>query len=126
MYTSGEKKGKLSGVTPHNAALLFMIFALGCFLSHSQSEDSCEQYHQLAKTAMSCDAVLVDPTMSAIRTLVIECQKSCFSSSLADMHIFLKLLMAFYHLLRDKDGPQHCWALMGLASHMAQNVSLRN
>ena len=32
------------------------------------------------------------------------------------------MLMAFYHLLRDKNGSQNCWALMGLASHMAQNV----
>lgn len=71
VYIPGAKKGTLSTVTPHDAALLFMVFALGCFLSHTQSEDACEEYHQLAKTAMSCDAVLVDPTISAIRTLVI-------------------------------------------------------
>lgn len=35
----------------------------------------------------------------------------------------LQMLMAYYHLLSDKNGPQHCWAMIGLAAHMAQNVS---
>lgn len=96
-----------------------MVFALGSFLSNDYDEDPTEQYHQLAKSALSFDAILVDPTIAGIRTLVI---------TRCDDHINFdsyhsQLLMAYYHILRDKNAPQHCWALMGLASHMAQNAS---
>ncbi|KAF8508941.1 fungal-specific transcription factor domain-containing protein [Hysterangium stoloniferum] len=102
VYSSDSTLGSLSRVTSHNAAVLFMIFALATFLSHNNITDA-EHYHQLARTSMSCDAILVDPTMPSIRAM---------------------LLMAFYHLLTDNNGPQHCWALMGLSSHMAQNIGL--
>ncbi|KIJ54545.1 hypothetical protein M422DRAFT_24494 [Sphaerobolus stellatus SS14] len=103
VYSSNKSDGGLSRISSHNAALLFMVFALGSFLSPDFDEDAGEQYHQLARTALSCDAILVDPTIAGIRTL---------------------LMMAYYHILRDKNAPQHCWALMGLASHMAQNIGL--
>jgi len=47
-----------------------MIFALGSFLSHEIDDDAGEIYHQLARTALSCDAILVNPTMESIRALV--------------------------------------------------------
>ncbi|KAF8506318.1 fungal-specific transcription factor domain-containing protein [Gautieria morchelliformis] len=103
VYASESGQNTLSDITPHNTALLFIVFALGSFLSNDNDTDTTEHYHQLARTAMSCDAILVDPTMPAIRTL---------------------MLMAYYHLLRDKNGSQNCWAMLGLASHMAQNIGL--
>jgi len=70
VYSSNKAEGNLAGVSSHNAALLFMVFALGSFLSRDYDEDAGEQFHQLARTALSCDAILVDPTIAGIRTLV--------------------------------------------------------
>jgi hypothetical protein len=70
VYSSNKSEGSLSRISSHNAALLFMVFALGSFLSHEYDEDAGEQFHQLARTALSCDAILVDPTIAGIRTLV--------------------------------------------------------
>jgi hypothetical protein len=69
VYASESGQTTLSAISPHNTALLFIVFALGSFLSKHDT-DTTEHYHQLARTAMSCDAILVDPTMPAIRTLV--------------------------------------------------------
>ncbi|KAF8577043.1 hypothetical protein K439DRAFT_1622389 [Ramaria rubella] len=93
VYGSDFEEGLISTITPHNTAVLFMIFALGSYLSRDNGNDAAtEHYHQIARTAMSCDAIL--------------------------------MLMAYYHLLCDKNGSQNCWAMLGLASHMAQNIGL--
>ena len=70
VYSSEAGQNSLLAITSHNAALLFIVLTLGSFLSNDNDTDTTEHYHQLARTAMSCDAILVDPTMPAIRTLV--------------------------------------------------------
>ena len=46
-----------------------MVFALASFIAHNNVVDA-EQYHQLARAAMSCDAILIDPTIPSMRALV--------------------------------------------------------
>lgn len=71
IYVTESEQRSFAGVSAHNAALLFMVLSLGSFFDPSRPADTddAEQYHQLARTALSCDAILVDPTMPAIRTL---------------------------------------------------------
>lgn len=72
VYASDSGQGCLAAIDSHNTALLFMILCLGTFLDgtdYAAQQEDAEQYHQLARTAMSCDPILVDPTMPSIRTL---------------------------------------------------------
>ncbi|KIJ46064.1 hypothetical protein M422DRAFT_46357 [Sphaerobolus stellatus SS14] len=68
-----------------------------------ESRIDAETYHQLGRTALSCDAVLVNPSLENIRAL---------------------MLMAYYHILHDQNAAQHVWAMMGLVAHMAENIGL--
>ncbi|KIJ46070.1 hypothetical protein M422DRAFT_250500 [Sphaerobolus stellatus SS14] len=131
---------------PALISVLFMIFAIGAFLEHTPGEKiksyspedtyspgggegggfdfgmdfsgvggregaaegeeggiNAETYHQLARTALSCEAVLVNPSLENIRAL---------------------MLMAYYHILRDQNAPQHVWGMIGLMAHMAENIGL--
>lgn len=56
----------------HELALLFMVFSLATLLDLTLPPNNVEAefYHQLARAGLSCDPILVEPTIPAIQTLV--------------------------------------------------------
>lgn len=56
----------------HELALLFMVFSLATLLDLKlpSNNGEAEFYHQLARAGLSCDPILVEPTVPAIQTLV--------------------------------------------------------
>ncbi|GJJ10570.1 hypothetical protein Clacol_004797 [Clathrus columnatus] len=90
----------------HELALLFMVFSLATLLDMSLPPNNVEAefYHQLARAGLSCDPILVEPTVPAIQTL---------------------LLMSFYHWLGNrKHSEQISWGIMGLVINLSQNIGL--
>lgn len=57
----------------HELALLFMIFSLATLLDLTLPPNNVEAefYHQLARAGLSCEPILVEPTLAAIQTLVL-------------------------------------------------------
>ncbi|KAF8510391.1 fungal-specific transcription factor domain-containing protein [Gautieria morchelliformis] len=90
----------------YEVALLFMVFSLATLLDLTLPPNNVEAefYHQLARAGLSCDPILVEPTVPAIQTLI---------------------LMSFYHWLGNrKHSEQVSWAILGLLVNLSQNVGL--
>ncbi|KIJ24919.1 hypothetical protein M422DRAFT_274194, partial [Sphaerobolus stellatus SS14] len=88
----------------HELALLFMIFSLATLLDLTLPPNNvqAEFYHQLARAGLSCEPILVEPTVPAIQTLI---------------------LMSFYHWLGNrKHSEQISWGIMGLTVNLSQNA----
>ncbi|PFH53475.1 hypothetical protein AMATHDRAFT_73300 [Amanita thiersii Skay4041] len=94
--------------TPHELALLFMIFCFGALTDLSQSiiseNSEPEQFYQLTKAALSLEPVLERaPSVATVQTLA---------------------LMAIYESMCSRDNSTEAtWALFGLATKLAQSVN---
>jgi hypothetical protein len=96
---------------PHDLALLFSIFALGCALDVSlptrAAEIEGEHFNQLALAALCLQPVLEKPSLVTIQTL----------------HI-----VSIYHAMLGNDvsggesSMEFTWSLVNLAAHLAQTV----
>lgn len=58
-------------ITPHELALVFMIFCIACMvdLNRQPCNTEAETYYQLARAAMGVDSVIDHPTIQAVRAL---------------------------------------------------------
>ncbi|KAH9839733.1 uncharacterized protein C8Q71DRAFT_744044 [Rhodofomes roseus] len=56
---------------PHDLALLYVVFAIGCLVDFNQEPGSTEAagYEQLARAAMSLKSVWVKPSLTTVQTL---------------------------------------------------------
>ncbi|KAF8582521.1 hypothetical protein K439DRAFT_1635174 [Ramaria rubella] len=103
---NGEHAHSPSRPESHELALLFMVFSLATLLDLTLPPNNVEAefYHQLARAGLSCDPILVEPTVPAIQTL---------------------MLMSFYHWLGNrKHSEQVSWGILGLLVNLSQNVGL--
>ena len=57
---------------PHDLSLLLMIFAVGALvdLNLEPFNKEADHYYQLAKAALSLDAIMEEPSITAIQALV--------------------------------------------------------
>ncbi|KAL1667836.1 fungal-specific transcription factor domain-containing protein [Schizophyllum commune] len=92
-------------VVSHGLSILFMILAIGSLMdtSHSPYNLEAEKYHQLARAALFQHAFIREPTVNAVQAL---------------------FLMTFYLFLSDRHGTDAGarWAIMGIATKVAQSV----
>jgi len=92
--------------SPHDLALLFMIFAMGALVQLEPSNAEGEHFHQLARAALGLQPVLEKPSIVTIQTL----------------H-----LMSIYNAMSGSDlksdtSMEITWSLITLASHLSQTV----
>ena len=93
----------------HDLALLFIIFCYGALtdISMPAAPDNtlAEQYYDLSKVALSLEGVLDrPPSVATVQTLS---------------------LMGIYEGLRSRENSiENTWALMGMATKLAQSVSI--
>jgi hypothetical protein len=68
----GEETNLQTRPESHDLALLFMVFSLATLLDLTRPPNNAEAefYQQLARAGLSCDSVLIEPTLPAIQTLV--------------------------------------------------------
>lgn len=95
--------------TAHELALLFVIFCFGALtdmeLPPAPDNPEADHYYQLTKAALALEPVLErPPSVSTVQTLS---------------------LMGIYEgLCSGENSIESTWALMGLATKLAQSVSL--
>ncbi|KZT69217.1 hypothetical protein DAEQUDRAFT_268089 [Daedalea quercina L-15889] len=97
--------------SPHDLALLYMIFAIGCLVdfNHEPGSKEAEQYEQLARAAMSLKSVWVKPSLSTVQTL----------------HLFsIYNGMAEDDLRPDSMSMELSWGELGLAGQVCQILGL--
>jgi hypothetical protein len=89
--------------SPHDLALLFMIFAMGALVQPEPSNAEGEHFHQLARAALALQPVLEKPSIVTIQTL----------------H-----LMSIYNAMSGSSDTsmEITWSLITLASHLSQTV----
>lgn len=83
VYSASTGECFVSNVNSHDIAILFMVFALGAFLSPESDDDAGEDYHQLARMTLSCDPILVNPTVPSIRALVSEIRSTFIKNTIS-------------------------------------------
>ncbi len=100
---------------PHDLALLFSVFALGCVmdisLPNSTSESEGGHYHQLALAALCQQPVLERPSVVTIQTLHIS---AVYNAMLGGDVSGGELTM------------ESTWSLVAVACHLAQTVRYFN
>lgn len=91
---------------PHELALLFMVFCFGAMTDANSPPENrlSEQYYTLTKAALNLEPVLDrPPSVSTVQTLA---------------------MMAIYEGLRSGENSiESTWAMMGMATKLAQSVS---
>lgn len=109
----GSESGGNQVATPrgsaHDLALLFVIFCFGSLtdmeMPPAPNNPEAEQYYQLTKASLSIEPILErPPSVSTVQTLA---------------------LMAIYEGMAGKENSiETTWAMFGLATKLAQSVSL--
>ncbi|KAI0272650.1 fungal-specific transcription factor domain-containing protein [Gloeopeniophorella convolvens] len=91
----------------HRLSIMFMVCAIGSLMDTRLPSYSveAEKYHQLARAALFQHSVFDEPTLGAVQALY---------------------LMSFYLFLSDRHGSSggSRWAIMGMASKLAQSIGL--
>lgn len=96
---------------PHDLALLYMIFAIGCLVDFNNESSIAEgaQYEQFARAAMSLKSVWVKPSLSTVQAL----------------HLFsIYSAMAEDDSRPDNISMELSWGELSLAAQVCQIVSL--
>ncbi|KAF5344686.1 hypothetical protein D9756_011476 [Leucocoprinus leucothites] len=94
--------------SPHDLALVFMVFAVGALVQVEPSNAEGEHFHQLARAALGLQPVLEKPSIVTIQTL----------------H-----LMSIYNSMNGSDlkndtSMELTWSLITLASHLSKTIGL--
>jgi hypothetical protein len=92
-------------ISSHKMAVLFMIFAQGALvdLTLPPYNDAAEEYHQLARAALSMRSIFDSPAIETVQAIVI---------------------MAYYHSNAGKRYTlDSVWTLLSLGAKLAQGVS---
>ena len=95
---------------PHDLALLYLIFAIGCLVDFNNNPNTAEatQYEQLARAAMSLKSVWVKPSLTTVQAL----------------HLF-----SIYNAMTEDDSRSDnismelSWGELSLAAQVCQIVS---
>ncbi|KAF8624941.1 hypothetical protein AX17_006967 [Amanita inopinata Kibby_2008] len=93
---------------PHDLALIFIVFAIGALVEQEPCKGLAEHYHQIARAAISLQAVLEKPSIVTIQTLHLMSIYNAMSGS----------------DLRSETSMEMTWSLITLASHLSQTVCL--
>ncbi|PFH47833.1 hypothetical protein AMATHDRAFT_151154 [Amanita thiersii Skay4041] len=93
---------------PHDLALVFIVFAIGALVEPEPSNALGEHYHQIARAAISLQAVLEKPSIVTIQTLHLMSIYNAMSGS----------------DLRSETSMEMTWSLVTLASHLSQTIHM--
>ncbi|KXN83523.1 hypothetical protein AN958_01347, partial [Leucoagaricus sp. SymC.cos] len=94
--------------SPHDLALVFMIFAMGALVQVEPSNAEGEHFHQLARAALALQPVLEKPSIVTIQTLHLMSIYNAMSGS----------------DLKSETSMELTWSLITLASHLSQTIGL--
>ncbi|EKM81408.1 hypothetical protein AGABI1DRAFT_125799 [Agaricus bisporus var. burnettii JB137-S8] len=94
--------------SPHDLALLFMIFAMGALVQAEPSNAQGEHFHQLARAALALQPILEKPSIVTIQTLHLMSIYNAMSGS----------------DLKSETSMEMTWSLITLASHLSQTIGL--
>ncbi|KAJ3553139.1 hypothetical protein NP233_g12716 [Leucocoprinus birnbaumii] len=94
--------------SPHDLALLFMIFAIGALVQPEPSNAEGEHFHQLSRAAMGLQPVLEKPSIVTIQTLHL-------------MSIFNSMNGSD---LKNDTSMELTWSLITLACHLSKIIGL--
>lgn len=92
--------------SPHDLALVFMIFAMGALVQAEPSNAEGEHFHQLARASLALQPVLEKPSIVTIQTLHLMSIYNAMSGS----------------DLKSETSMEITWSLITLASHLSQTV----
>jgi hypothetical protein len=92
--------------SPHDLALVFMIFAIGALVQPEPSNGEGEHFHQLARAALGLQPVLEKPSIVTIQALHLISIYNAMSGS----------------DLKNDTSMEITWNLITLAGHLSQTV----
>ncbi|KZV86282.1 hypothetical protein EXIGLDRAFT_653392 [Exidia glandulosa HHB12029] len=106
VYASPHHRASLADVKPHDAAVLFMVFAKACLTAIDRAPYNVEalNYYQLARVALGLDSVIDHPTLQAVRAI--------------------HMMTTFLQMLDHPNGATTCYMLLGLAAQVCQSLGL--
>lgn len=94
--------------SPHDLALLFIVFSVGALVQPEPSNAEAEHFHQLARAALTIQPVLEKPSIVTIQTLHLMSIYNAMSGS----------------DLKSETSMEVTWSLITLASHLSQTIGL--
>ncbi|KAF9445242.1 hypothetical protein P691DRAFT_795733 [Macrolepiota fuliginosa MF-IS2] len=96
--------------SPHDLAVIFMIFAIGALVQPEPSNAEGEHFHQLGRAALALQSVLEKPSIVTIQALHLTSIYNGMSGS----------------DLKSDTSMELTWSLITLASHLSQTVPDRD
>ncbi|KZV89928.1 hypothetical protein EXIGLDRAFT_649809 [Exidia glandulosa HHB12029] len=96
----------LLDVKPHDMAVLFMIFAIGCIADLNRQPYNVESsnYYQLARVSLGIDSVVDHPTLQAVRAV--------------------QMMSTFMQMVDHPNSAATCYMLLGISAQMCRTLGL--
>ncbi|KZV99214.1 hypothetical protein EXIGLDRAFT_725850 [Exidia glandulosa HHB12029] len=106
VYPTPHDRASLADVTPHDAAVICMVFAEASITAADRAPCNVEalNYYQLARVALGVDSVIDHPTLQAVRAV--------------------HMMTTFLHMVDHPNGATACYMLLGLAAQVCQSLGL--